>query len=86
MQPTQPRFLARLARVNPTSVFLAALALVLAGLFAPGAVGGVLLLALAVGLGALLVTTWPVQPPNTRLLRLALLTGLLAVALIKIVG
>jgi hypothetical protein len=86
VQPTQPRLLARLARVNPTTVFLAALVLVLAGLFAPGAVGGVLLLALAVGLAALLVTTWPVQPPGTRMLRLVLLTGLLAVALIKIVG
>ncbi|MEU1604432.1 DUF6703 family protein [Micromonospora matsumotoense] len=84
MQPTQRPLLARLARANPTSVFLAALALVLVGLFAPGPAGGLLLLALAAGLAYLLATTWPVQAPQTRLLRLVMLTLLVTVALVKL--
>ena len=75
---------ARLARMNPTAVFLATLALVLAAFFAPGIVGGALLLALAAGLAVLLVTTWPVQRPPTRVLRLVMLTLLVGVALAKI--
>lgn len=85
MQPTQNRLLARLARVNPTAAFLAALALILTGLFAPGFIGGVVLLALAAGLITLLMLTWPVQPPRTRALRLVLLTVLLTIAFTKIV-
>ncbi|WFE61835.1 DUF6703 family protein [Micromonospora sp. WMMD714] len=84
MQPTQRPLLARLARVNPTSVFLAALALVLVALFAPGPVGGLLLLALAAGLVYLLAVTWPVQAPQTRVLRLVMVTLLVTVALVKI--
>ncbi|MBW4702682.1 MULTISPECIES: DUF6703 family protein [unclassified Micromonospora] len=84
MQPTQRPLLARLARANPTSVFLATLALVLVALFAPGPVGGLLLLALAAGLAYLLATTWPVQAPQTRLLRLVMLTLLATVALVKL--
>ncbi|KWV32220.1 DUF6703 family protein [Micromonospora rifamycinica] len=84
MQPTQRPLLVRLARVNPTSVFLAALALVLVALFAPGPVGGVLLLALATGLVYLLAVTWPVQAPQTRVLRLVMVTLLVTVALVKI--
>lgn len=84
MQPTQSSWLARLARVNPTAVFLTALVLVLVALFAPGIVGGGLLLVLAVALGALLVPTWPVQTPATRGLRLVVLTLLVTAALIKI--
>lgn len=76
--------LARLSRLNPTAVFLATLALVLAALFAPGIIGGALLLALAAGLLALLVTTWPVQSSATRALRLVMLTLLIAAALAKI--
>ena len=84
MQRTQSPWLTRLARANPTVVFLAALALVLVALFAPGIIGGGLLLVLAVALGALLVTTWPVQNPRTRALRLVMLTLLVAAALAKI--
>ena len=84
MEPTQSPLLVRLARANPTGVFLAALVFVLAGLFAPGIIGGALLLALAAGLGALLVTTWPVQTATTRAMRLVLLSLLIAFALIKI--
>ncbi|TYB98340.1 hypothetical protein FXF53_17705 [Micromonospora sp. WP24] len=84
MQRTQSPLLGRLARVNPTAVFLITLALVLVALFAPGPVGGVLLLALAGGLVALLAKTWPVQAPQTRLIRLLMLTLLVAVALAKL--
>ncbi len=84
MQRTQSVLLTRLARVNPTGVFLAALVLVLVGLFAPGIVGGALLLALAAGLAALLVPTWPGQRPATRILRLVILTLLVGAALMKI--
>jgi len=80
------RTLARLARLNPTGVFLAVLAFVLAGLFAPGALGGVLLLALAAGLLLLMARTWPVQAPRTRVVRLLILTLLVAVASAKLWG
>ncbi|MFE9652526.1 DUF6703 family protein [Micromonospora sp. NPDC006431] len=72
------------ARLNPTAVFLATLVLVLVALFTPGPVGGVLLLALAAGLVWLMSVTWPVQTPGTRMLRLLMLTLLLAVALAKL--
>jgi hypothetical protein len=84
MQPTQNGPLARLARLNPTAVFLGALVLVLAGFFAPGIIGGALLLVLAAGLVTLLATTWPVQAPRTRLLRLLVLGLLFTAALVKI--
>jgi hypothetical protein len=84
MQRTQSVLLTRLARSNPTAVFLGTLALVVVALFAPGIIGGALLLALAVGLAALLVTTWPVQTASTRTIRLAILALLVAAALTKI--
>ncbi|MFI7607939.1 hypothetical protein ACIBTV_22750 [Micromonospora sp. NPDC049366] len=84
MQRTQNPLLVRLARANPTAVFLITLVLVLIALFAPGPVGGALLLALAAALIALLATTWRVQAPQTRLLRLVMLTLLVAVALVKL--
>ncbi|MGC5021887.1 DUF6703 family protein [Micromonospora sp. DT47] len=84
MQRTQSPLLARLARVNPTTMFLATLVLVMVAFFAPGPVGGVLLLALAAGLVFLLATTWPVQTPRTRVLRLVMLTLLITVALVKL--
>ncbi|MGC4895267.1 DUF6703 family protein [Micromonospora sp. DT31] len=85
MQPTQSPVLSRLARLNPTAVFLATLFLVLVGLFAPGPAGGVLLLVLAGGLVWLMSVTWPVQAPATRMLRLVMLTLLVAAALVKLV-
>lgn len=75
----------QLARTSPTAVFLATLALVLLGLFLPGALGGVLLLALAGGLAELLSRTWALQPPGARTLRLVVLTLIVAVALTKII-
>jgi len=74
----------RLARLNVTGVFLAALAFVLVALLAPGIIGGALLLALAAALAALMAMTWPVTAPRTRTIRLIMLTLLVAVALVKI--
>ncbi|MFD0593984.1 hypothetical protein ACFQZ4_17125 [Catellatospora coxensis] len=50
----------------------------------PNPYSGVLLLALAAALAALLVTTWPVQPPATRALRVIVLTLLTAAALTRL--
>ncbi|KXK63469.1 hypothetical protein AWW66_02710 [Micromonospora rosaria] len=84
MQRTQRSLPARLAGLNPTAVFLATLALVLVALFAPGPLGGLLLLLLAGGLVALSVTTWPVQTPANRAIRLIVITALVALALARI--
>lgn len=73
--------LRRLARVNPTTAFVVALALMLAGLFLPGIVGAALLFVLAAGLAALTFTTWPVQSSSTRGVRLIML-GLLVAAVV----
>ncbi len=79
-------FLYRLARTNRAIVFGAAVGLTILALFAPGLVGGVLLLAIAAALFALTTLTWRVQPPATRLARLAVLTGLVVIALIKLLS
>ncbi|MFI1988358.1 DUF6703 family protein [Actinoplanes sp. NPDC020271] len=79
---TSDPFLRRLARVKPTIAFIVALVLLLAGLFLPGVVGALLLAGLAAGMAALTFTTWPVQSPITRLVRVVLLT-LLVVAVVS---
>ena len=76
--------LRRLARINPTTAFLIALAVLLAGFFAPGIVGGGLLILLAAAAAALTFTTWPVQTPSTRVVRLLLLSLLIGIAVAKI--
>lgn len=73
----------RLARVNPTTAFIVALVLMIAGLFLPGIVGAALLFVLALALAALTYTTWPVQTPSTRVVRLILLTLLVAAVVAK---
>jgi hypothetical protein len=75
--------LARLSRLNLTTVFLAAAALVLAGLLLPAPVGGVLLLLLAGGLVALLSMTWPLTPPRLMVIRIVVLTALIALGIMK---
>ncbi|MGN9910997.1 DUF6703 family protein [Phytohabitans sp. LJ34] len=75
---------ARLARVNPTAAFLGALVVVLVGLFAPGVIGGVVLLALAAGMIYLMTRTWPITAQRTRTIRVVMLGVLLLVALFKI--
>ena len=82
MAPSE-NLLRRLARVNPTKAFLVALVLMLAGLFLPGIVGAALLFVLGAGLAALSFTTWPVQPPATRALRVLMLALLLAAVIAK---
>ena len=75
--------LRRLTRVNPTTAFIVALAVMMAGLFLPGIVGAALLFVLALALAGLTFTTWPVQRPATRAVRLILLTVLVAVVVAK---
>jgi hypothetical protein len=77
--------LARLSQVNPTTVFLAVLALVIAGLLAPGPVGGVLLLVIAGALAALLSVTWRFGTPRTRTFRVVILALLVALAIMRLV-
>jgi hypothetical protein len=73
----------RLARVSPTTAFLVALAVLLAGLFLPGIIGAALLFLLGAGLAALTFTTWPVQKPGTRAVRVIMLVLLFAAAVAK---
>jgi hypothetical protein len=79
-----PRLLTRLAGLNQTGVFLAIAVVVVGALFAPGAVGAVLLGVLAVALTALLTLTWPLHDPRTRMLRLAVLGLLVVLAATKL--
>jgi hypothetical protein len=76
----------KLTRLNPTTVFLAALAVVLAGLFAPGAIGAIVLLAVAAGLIWLMTRTWAVQTPGTRAVRVLILALLATAALTKLLS
>jgi len=76
--------LARLARINPTTAFVVALIVLLAGFFLPGIVGAALLALLGAALAALTFTTWPVQTPSTRAVRIGLLLLLLAVIIAKV--
>lgn len=75
--------LRRLARVSPTTAFIVALAVLLAGFFAPGIIGAALLFLLGAALTALTITTWPVQTPSTRAVRVILLVLLFAAAVAK---
>ena len=83
MTPPSDNLLRRLARVSPTTAFLIALALLLAGLFLPGIIGAALMILLGAGLAALTFTTWPVQKPGTRAIRVILLILLFAAAVAK---
>jgi uncharacterized membrane protein len=75
--------LRRLARANPTTAFIIALAFMVGGLLLPGIVGAALLLVLGVALAVLTVTTWPVQTPATRVIRSILLALLFAAVITK---
>jgi hypothetical protein len=75
--------LRRLARINPTTAFIVALVVMFLGLFLPGIVGAALLFLLGVGLAALTRTTWSVQSPATRTVRVVLLVVLFAAAIAK---
>lgn len=73
--------LARLAAMNPTVVVIATVALFLALLLLPTAIGALLILVIAAGLAALLTRTWPVLPTQQRVLRLVVIGALVLVAL-----
>lgn len=81
--PPSDNLLSRLARISPTTAFLVALAVLLAGLFLPGIIGAALLFLLGAGLVALTFTTWPVQSPGVRVIRVIMLGLLFAAALAK---
>jgi hypothetical protein len=78
--------LVRLNRLNRTGVFLATVAVVIAGLLLPGIAGAVPLIALAGALVGLLTLTWPYQNRRTRVLRVAVLAFLFVAAVVKLVG
>jgi len=81
--PPPDNLLRRLARVNPTTAFVVALAVLLAGLFLPGIIGAALLFLLGAALAVLTFTTWPVQSPPVRAVRVTMLVLLLAAAVAK---
>jgi hypothetical protein len=81
--PPPDNLLRRLARVSPTTAFLVALVLLLAGLFLPGIIGAAVLVVLGLGLAGLTFTTWPVQKTGTRAIRVILLLLLFATAVAK---
>lgn len=86
--PGAPRanLLSRLATVNPTTAFIVALAIFLAGLFLPGIVGAALLFVLGLGLAALTWTTWPIQSVPVRVIRGVLLALLFGAAIAKAIA
>ena len=73
----------RLARVSPTTAFIVALVVLLAGFFAPGIIGAALLSVLGAALATLTFITWPVQTPATRAVRVILLVLLFAAVVAK---
>jgi hypothetical protein len=75
----------RLARINPTMAFVLALVVLLTGLFLPGIVGAALLFVLGAVLVALTATTWPVQKPATRAVRVVMLVLLFAAVVAKVI-
>lgn len=81
--PPPENLLRRLASVNPTTAFVLALAVLLAGLFLPGIIGAALLFLLGAALAALTFTTWPVQSPPVRVVRVTMLVLLFAAAVAK---
>ncbi|GIH20595.1 hypothetical protein [Rugosimonospora africana] len=72
------------ARVNGTYVFVAALAGVLLGLFAPGWYGALILFAIVAGLLVLLVATWHARKPAEVLARLVIIAVFAILAITKI--
>jgi energy-coupling factor transporter transmembrane protein EcfT len=76
--------LARLSRLNPTTVFLATAVLVAAALLAPAPIGPILLLVTAAAMAALLSVTWRLGTPRSRTARVVILALLVALALIRL--
>jgi hypothetical protein len=76
--------LRRLARINPTMAFIVALVALLAGFLLSGIVGAALLFVLGGFMAALTFTTWPVQKPATRAVRVIMLVLLFAAVVAKV--
>jgi hypothetical protein len=83
--PPSDNLLRRLAKVNPTIAFVLALVVLLAGLFLPGIIGAALLFLLGAALVALTFTTWPVQSPAVRAVRVTMLVLLFAMVVAKVI-
>ena len=76
--------LVRLAAVPRLVVLLGALGWLLAGLFLPSVVGGILLLALAGALGWLVAVSWPVLTNPQRVLRGLTIVIVVAYAIVRL--
>jgi hypothetical protein len=76
--------LARLGRLNPTTVVIAVVVLFLLVLLLPDPLAGALILAIAAGLVALLTRTWRILPTPQRALRLVVIGLLVAVAISRL--
>jgi hypothetical protein len=68
-------------RLNPTAVFLVGTVVVLAALFVPGPVGGVMLLLIAGAAAVMTMATWPRLPLVGRGVRVVILALLVVFAL-----
>jgi hypothetical protein len=68
-------------RLNPTVVFLVGTVIVLAALFLPGSIGGVILLLVAAGAAVMTIGTWNRLPLVGRGARLVILAVLVAGAM-----
>ncbi len=69
-----------LSRIPPAAVFLVVAIMFVVGVVVGGAVGALLLGALAVGIGVLLAVTWGALTPSQRFGRVLVLGVLVAVA------
>lgn len=78
--------LARLSRLNPTTVVIATVALFLAILLLPDIIGAALILVIVVGLAWLLTRTWPVLAPGARAMRLVVIGLLVVIAVLRVAG
>ncbi|TCO50866.1 hypothetical protein [Actinocrispum wychmicini] len=73
-----------LAKVRPLVVFVVVVGLFAAGVAVGGAVGAILLGVLGVGVAILLAVTWKVLSPSDRVMRVAVLGLLAAVAIMQL--
>jgi hypothetical protein len=70
---------------NLTVAFLVVAVLTFAGFALPSPYGGIVLLAIAAGLAALLARTWPVHGTTARAARLAVIAVVVALAATRLV-
>lgn len=82
----RPDLLARLSKLNPTVVVLAAVVLFLGVLLLPDVPAAVLVVLIAAALGWLLTRTWPVLSTSARTMRLLVIGLLLLIAAFRVIG